>query len=73
MIRVDIKKLQYDINRGTAKISPLSSDKNAKYKYPTDEKILPSNKWRVIEQAKFKYFPQGKALKNKWKQLTIKK
>ena len=36
------EKLQYDINRETAKISALSSGKIDKYEYITGEKILPS-------------------------------
>ena len=35
------EKLQYDINRETAKISALSSDKIDKYEYLTGEEILP--------------------------------
>ena len=37
------EKLQYDINRETAKISALSSGKIDKHEYLTSEKILPSN------------------------------
>ena len=33
------EKLQYDINREVAKISALSSGKNAKYEYLTSEEI----------------------------------
>ena len=36
------KKLQYDINRETAKISALSSGKIGKYEYLAGEEILPS-------------------------------
>ena len=36
------EKLQYDINRETAKISPLSSGKIDKYEYLTGEEILSS-------------------------------
>ena len=36
-------KLQYDINKETAKISALSSGKIHKYEYLTGEDILPSN------------------------------
>ena len=35
------EKLQYDITREAAKISPLSSGKIGKYEYLTGEKILP--------------------------------
>ena len=37
------EKLQYNINRETAKISALSSGKIHKYEYLTGEDILPSN------------------------------
>ena len=55
------EKLQYDINRETAKISALSSGKIDKYEYLTGEEILPSNQQQIIEQAKFTYSPLGKA------------
>ena len=51
------EKLQYDITREAAKISPLSSGKIGKYEYLTGEKILPSDQRRVIKQAKFTYPP----------------
>ena len=37
------EKLQYDINRETAKISALSSGKIDKHEYLTGEEILSSN------------------------------
>ena len=37
------EKLQYDINRKTAKISTLTSDKIDKYKYLVGEEILRSD------------------------------
>ena len=37
------EKLQYDINRESAKISALSSGKLHKYEYLSGEDILPSN------------------------------
>ena len=55
------EKRQYDINREAAKISALSSGKIDKYEYLTGEEILPSNQHQIIEQAKFTYFPLGKA------------
>ena len=55
------EKLQYNINREVAKISALSSGKIDKYEYLTSEEILPSNQQLIIEQAKFTYFPLGKA------------
>ena len=65
-IRLEIKKLQYDINREAAKISALSSDKFDKYEYLTGENMLPSNQQQVIEQAKFKY-PLRKAFEKQTK------
>ena len=45
------EKLQYDINKETAKISALSSGKIHKYEYITSKDILPSNQQQIIEQA----------------------
>ena len=64
------EKLQYDINRETAKISTLSSGKIDKSEYLTGEEILLSNQQQIIEQAKFSYFPLGKASEKQTK--TIK-
>ena len=61
------EKLQYDINREAAKISPLSSGKLDKYEYLTGEEILPSNQQRIIQKAKFNYSPLGKALEKQRK------
>ena len=61
------EKLQYDINRETAKISALSSSKIQKYEYLTGEDILPSNQQQIIEQAKFTYSPLGKAFEKQIK------
>ena len=60
------EKLQYDINRETAKISALSSEKIDNL---SGEEILSPDQRRVIEQAKFAYSPMAKLLKNKQKQL----
>ena len=49
------EKLQYNINRGAAKRSALS-EKMDKY---AGEKILPSNRSQIIEEAKFTYSPLG--------------
>ena len=64
------EKLQYDINREAAKISALSSGKIEKCEYLTGEEILPSNEKQITEQAKFTYFPLGKAFEKQTK--TIK-
>ena len=54
-------KLQYDINKETAKISAISSGGIDKYEYLTGEEILPSDQSRILEQVKFTYSPLGKA------------
>ena len=61
------KKLQYDINREAAKISDLSSNKFNKYEYLTGKEILTSNQKQMIQQAKFTYFPPGKAFEKQIK------
>ena len=61
------EKIQYDINREAAKIAALSSCEIRKYEYLTGEDILPSNKQQIIEQAKFTYFPLGKAFEKQIK------
>ena len=61
------EKLQYDINKGAAKISALSSSKIHKYGYFTDEEILPSNHQQIIERAKFTYSLSGKAFEKQIK------
>ena len=61
------EQLQYDINREAAKISAFSSWKVDEYEYLTGKEILPSNQKRVIEQAKFAYYPLGKILEKQRK------
>ena len=67
------EKLQYDINRKAAEISPLWSGKTDKYEYLTGKEMLPSNQQQIIEQAKFTYSPMGKAFGKQIKTLKIKK
>ena len=69
-MKIRDKKLQYNINRGAAKISALSSGRIDKYEYLTGEEILPSNQQQVIQQAKFTCSPLGKAFEKQTK--TIK-
>ena len=45
----------------------MSSGKIHKYEYLTGEDILPSNQQQIIEQAKFTYFPLGKAFEKQIK------
>ena len=61
------KKLQYDVYRKAAKISALSLGKIDKYEYLTDEEILPSDKSRIIKQAKLTYSPFHKAFEKQIK------
>ena len=61
------EKIEYDINREAAKISALSSGEIRKYDYLTGEDILPSNQQQIIEQAKFTYYPFGKAFQKQIK------
>ena len=62
MIILEMKKLQYDINRKAAEISDLSLGKIDKCEYLTGEEILPKkNKKR--KQTKFAYSPLGKQIK----------
>ena len=61
------EKLQFDINREAAKISPLSSGKIDKYEYLSGEETLPSNQRQIIEQTKFTYSPLGKAFEKQTK------
>ena len=61
------EKLQYDINRETAKTSALSSGKIDKYEYLTGEEIFPSNQQQIIEQAKFTCSPLGKPFEKQTK------
>ena len=67
MTRLEIKKLQYDINREAAKISALSSGKIDKYEYLTGNEMLPSNQQQIIEQAKFTSSPLGEAFEKQIK------
>ena len=60
------EKLQYNINREATKISALLCGKIDKYEYLTSEEILTSDQRRVVE-AKFSYFPLGKALEKQTK------
>ena len=61
------EKVQNNINREAAKISPLSSGKTHKIEYLTGEDILPSNQQQIIEQAKFTYSPLAKAFEKQIK------
>ena len=65
------EKLQFDINRETAKILELSPGKIHKYEYLTGEDILPPNQQQIIEQAKFTYSPLGKVFGKQIKTIKV--
>ena len=60
-------KLQYNINKETAKMSALSTGKIDKYEFFTGEETIPSDQSRIIEQAKFLYSLLGKAFEKQIK------
>ena len=64
MIRLEMKKPPYDINREPAKISTILSGNIDKYEYLTGEEILPSNKKQIIEEAKFALLSFRKSFPN---------
>ena len=59
------EKLQYNINRDTAKISAIPSGKINKYQYLTGEETWPSSRSQITKKAKFTYSSLRKALENK--------
>ena len=61
------EKLQYNINKETAKISALLSGKLHKYEYLTGEDILPSTQQQIIEEPRFTYSALGKAFQKQAK------
>ena len=71
--KVKDEKLQYDIHREEAEISALSSGKFDKYEYLTDEEILVLIKAGKQKKLSLHILHQEKLLKNKEKQLNIKK
>ena len=65
------ERLQYDVNREAAKVSALLSGKIGKYEYLMGEKILPSGPSKIIHEAKFTYWPLGKAFSNETKTIKV--
>ena len=61
MVRLEIKNLQYNINREAAKITVFSPGDIDKCEYCTGQEILPLDQSRVIEHM-FTYSPLKKAL-----------
>ena len=65
--KIKDEKLHYDIKREATKISALLSGKIDKYEYITEEEILPYDQSRIIERAKLRYSPVGKAFEKQTK------
>ena len=65
--KMNDEKIQYDINREAAKMSALCPGKIGKQEYLTGKEILPSYQSRIVEQAKFRYSPLGKAFEKQIK------
>ena len=63
MIKLEMKNYNMILREKLA----FSSSKINKYEYLTSEKVFPSNQKQIIEQAKFTYFPLGKAFKEQKK------
>ena len=53
MIKLEIKKLQCNLNREATKILAVSLGKMDKYEYLPGKEILPSDQSRIIEQSNF--------------------
>ena len=64
--KIKDEKLQSNINREAAKIALLTG-KIDKYEYLIGKEILPSEQSRIIEQAKFTYYPLGKTFEKQIK------
>ena len=63
MIKLEMKNYNMILREKLA----FSSSKINKYEYLTSEKVFPSNQKQIIEQAKFTYFPLGKAFEKQTK------
>ena len=66
MIKLKIKNYNAILTEKQQKYQ-LSSGKIDKYEYFTSEEILPSNQRQIIEEAKFAYYPLGKAFEKQVK------
>ena len=71
--KIKDEKLQYDINRGVAKISALSSGEIDKYEYETGEKILPPQQHRIYNRLSSLMLHLGRYSKSKEKPLKNRK
>ena len=68
--KIKANQAQYDLSRGAAKISALSSKNLDKYEYSTGEDL--GYKPSVVEKSKFEYSPLGVVLTNNTKSKTNK-
>ena len=66
-VKIRDEKLQYEINRVTAKVFALSSDKIDKYDYMTGKEILPPQQHKIMQEAKFTYSKVVKAFEKQRK------
>ena len=70
MIKLKTKN-HYTIQKRDSKNISIIIQKTDKYEYLTCEEILPSDQSWITEQAKFTYYPLGKAFektsKNNWR------
>ena len=64
---IDNEKLQHEINREAEKRCAWSSGKINKYESLAGKEILPSNKKKITEQAKFTHSPLGKTFEKQTK------
>ena len=64
--------MKYYINREAPKISALSLGKTDKNEYLTDEEIITLNQTRIIQKARFTYFPLAKEFEKNLETIKIK-
>ena len=61
--KIKANQAQYDLDRGAAEVSVLSSKELDEYEYPTGEDL--GFKPEVLEKVKFEYYPLDEALSSK--------
>ena len=69
--KIKANQAQYDLDKESAKIFVLSSEELDQYEYLTGEDLVYIS--RIIEQAKFEYFPLGKSFNKGLKKQDKKK
>ena len=68
MIRVEMKNYNMTLIERLQKYQLYYQVKINMYQYLTREEILPSNQQQMKQQAKFTYFPLGKAFEKQTKE-----